>query len=221
MTNIVPAIIPKNFSDLSEEIKKVKDFVSLIQIDVCDGEFAPSKTWPYIGDKGEFSKIINQEIGMPFWQDVDFEIHLMVNSPEDVVNDWVSSGASSVIFQIESTENYDEIIKVLRENQVAVGLSVKPKTSNDKISPLISKIDFLQIMGSNELGKHNVLIEEKAKEKIKFFRENYKDLQIAIDIGVNKENALELVSLGANKLISGSSVFEGNIKENIDFFNQI
>lgn len=218
MTKVVPAIIPNNFIELSEEIKKVKDFCNLVQIDICDGEFAENKTWPYKGDNGEFLKLSNQEMSLPFWQDIDFEVHLMVNNPEYIIDKWISFGVKSVIFQIESTSHPDDIISLLKQNEVLVGISIKPKTENEKILPILDKVDFLQIMGSNKLGVHNEHLDESAISKIKYFREKFPNLDIAIDIGVNRDTAENLVQSGANKLVSGSSIFEGNIKENFSFF---
>lgn len=44
---IVPAILEKNFSHIKEKIEKVCDIAKTVQIDVCDGLFVPSTTWPY------------------------------------------------------------------------------------------------------------------------------------------------------------------------------
>ncbi|KKW10400.1 MAG: hypothetical protein UY50_C0035G0012, partial [Parcubacteria group bacterium GW2011_GWA2_49_9] len=76
--HIVPAIIPKDFSDIAEKLELVKGTAHSVQIDIADGKFAPNKTWPYIGDHGEMTGILREEEGLPFWKDFDFEFDLMV-----------------------------------------------------------------------------------------------------------------------------------------------
>ena len=58
MIEIIPAIIPKDLPDLTRKIELVKGLVDTVQIDVCDGKFAPNTTWPLtekgkMGEKGE------------------------------------------------------------------------------------------------------------------------------------------------------------------------
>ena len=81
MIDIIPAILPKNYEDLKNKIALVRGIVSVVQIDICDGIFVPSKSWPFTTggfDDDNFFKIINEQEGMPFWEDVDFELDLMV-----------------------------------------------------------------------------------------------------------------------------------------------
>lgn len=219
---IIPAIIPKNFSQIREDCKKVKDFVTSVQVDICDGVFVKNRTWPFIESTEEFEKIKNQEIGFPFWEDLDYELHLMVENPEQVLGDFVNSGVSKIIFHIEATENPDKVISILKENGIGVGLAIKPSTSNDKVLPFLEKVDFLQIMGNDKLGFHNVELQESAVLKIKYFREKFPDLVISIDIGVNEENAKELLDLGVTNLVSGSAIFEsGDIEGTIEYFKKL
>jgi ribulose-phosphate 3-epimerase len=202
---IVPAIIPKNFQSLEEEVSKIKELASLVQVDVCDGVFTKNKTWPFIGDFGEFDKLAKEEIGLPFFDDIDYEFHLMIDKPELSVEKWIALGASSIVFHIEATENSDDIIQILRSREVSVGIAIKPSTPNEKIEKFIPKIDFIQIMGSDKIGAHGESLQDSAIEKIKYFKNNFPDSVIAIDIGVNEETIRELEDAGASKFVSGSS----------------
>ena len=81
MIEIIPAILPKNYEDLKNKIALVRGIVPVVQIDICDGIFVPSKTWPFSTGGAEdynFHRILNEEEGMPFWEDIDFEFDLMV-----------------------------------------------------------------------------------------------------------------------------------------------
>jgi ribulose-phosphate 3-epimerase len=209
MTKVLPAIIPHTKEQLEGEIKKVVGFTTLIQVDISDGVFVPTKTWPYNGRDPEFfEQLKNQEVGWPRWEDVDVEIHLMVKNPEETVLDWIHTGVSSVVAHIEATDNFQKVIDICRENSVSIGVAIKPSTDIEKIKPFVDGVDFIQVMGSDILGKHDVPLDPKAIEMITQLRALYPERIIAIDIGVTIDTKDELISAGANKLISGGAILE-------------
>lgn len=211
MTQVLPAIIPKNKQQLEEEIKKVSSFAKLVQVDISDGVFVPIKSWPYNGRDTEFFESLKTETeGWPQWQDVEFEIHLMVQNPETVIGDWIHTGVSGIVAHIEATDDFQRVIDICRESAVSVGVAIKPSTDISKLQWFADKVDFIQVMGSDELGKHGVELEDKAVEMIKSLREKYPERIIAIDIGVSEETEELLVSAGANKLISGGAILSSN-----------
>jgi ribulose-phosphate 3-epimerase len=223
MTQVVPALIPHTKAQLEEEISKVSGFAPTIQIDVSDGDFTPIKTWPYNGrDTEYFEKLKGEEEGLPKWQDIDFEIHLMVRNPENVLSDWIKTGAGTIVAHIEATDDFQKVIDMCRESQVSVGVAIKPGTDFSKLEKVISEVDFVQVMGSDELGKHGVELEESAIEMIKKLRRQYPDCIIAIDIGVNEESAEMLTSIGVSKLITGSAVLDAeNPEEVFKYFSSL
>jgi pentose-5-phosphate-3-epimerase len=85
---------------------------------------------------------------------------------------------------------------------------MKPVTEIKEIEKFIPQVDFVQIMGSDSLGKHGISLEEKAVEKIKMLRASYPESIIGIDIGVNTDTSEILISAGANKLIAGSAILD-------------
>ena len=71
---IVPAIIPESFEHLTEEISKVSDFVDMVQIDILDGKFALTTTWPYKNTQdGSWQKLIEQDNGLPNWENINLD----------------------------------------------------------------------------------------------------------------------------------------------------
>lgn len=207
MIKVLPAIIPVNKLFLEEEINKVSPFADVIQVDIADGTFAPVKTWPYNGrDVEYFEQLKTQEAGWPKWEDSDIELHMMVAHPETMLQEWISTGVSSVVAHIEATQNFQKVIDICRENNISVGISLKPSTDIADIEPFVSQVDYIQVMGSDNIGRHGVELEDIAIEKIKELRNKYPERIIAIDIGVNEDNAETLVEAGANKLISGAAI---------------
>lgn len=223
MTKVLPAIIPVNKQQLEEEINLVAHFADLIQVDISDGVFTNTRTWPYNGqDRDYFEKLKTEDEGWPKWEDVDVELHLMVKNPETVLEEWIATGVSSIVAHIEATDDFQKVIDVCREKNVSVGLAMKPNTEIEKIEKFVPQVDFIQVMGSDLLGKHGVELEEKSLEMIKSLRAKYPDSIIAIDIGVTEENAETLVDAGVNKLISGGTILNSdNPKEVFEFLESV
>jgi len=223
MTKVLPAIIPTSKEQLSEEIGKVAYFADLVQIDISDGIFTGVKTWPYYGrDVDYFEKLKMEEEGWPKWEEVDIELHLMVANPETVLDEWIATGVSGIVAHIEATDDFQKVIDICRNKNVSVGVAIKPNTDIEKIEKFVPQVDFIQVMGSQLLGKHGVELEEKSLEMIKSLRALYPDSIIAIDIGVTEENAETLVEAGVNKLISGGAILNSdNPKEVFNYFESL
>jgi len=234
MIDIIPAIIPESFDDLKGKMSLVKGFTNIVQIDICDGKFVPSKSWPYVGDyEGDFRNITEEKTGFPFWDSMDFEVDLMVSNPENVVEDWIRAGAKRLVIHLESAPNIKDLIKDFRKKygwfgdsplSVEFGIALNIKTFNEEIFEFLepnadgrSLVDFVQFMGIREVGYQNQSFDETVLAKIRDLREKFRDTIISVDGGVNFENAHGIIEAGASRLVSGSTIYESeNIKEAIE-----
>src|SRR3989344_3143942 len=198
MIEIVPAILPKDYEDLKNKIAMVRGIAPMVQIDICDGVFVKSITWPFLGGNNldeHFERILKEQEGMPFWEDVDFELDLMVS--DAVQNFYIYSklGPKRMIFHVEAVGNLEEFKEWLEavdpyvKDSINIGVAINPSTPLENLFPNIDCIDFVQCMGNDEIGYHGVSLDEVVYEKIKILREKYSDLPIAIDIGVNMNTA--------------------------------
>ncbi len=223
MTKVLPAIIPVNKKQLEEEVSMVAHFADTVQVDISDGVFTNTRTWPYNGqDRDYFENLKTEAEGWPKWEDVDIELHLMVAKPENILEDWISTGVSSVVAHIEATDDFQEVIDICKEKNISVGVAIKPSTDIEKIKDFVPQVDFIQVMGSDNLGKHGVELEEKSLEVIKSLRAKFSNSIIAIDIGVTEENAETLVGAGVNKLISGGAILNSDSpKEVYNYFESL
>lgn len=228
MIEIIPAILPVDLEDLREKMARVSGLVPLVQVDVCDGKFVPSKSWPYVkGGMDEFNTIKAEEEGFPFWDSLDFEVDLMVKNPESVVHDWVMAGAKRLVLHIESAPNILETIEKLREEYgtandeafgLEIGVALDIKTTNEEVYEILdmidengdSIIDFVQFMGIDNVGFQAQEFNDQVLEKISDLRSLYPDIQISVDGGVDFDNASDLISAGATRLISGSAIFNSD-----------
>lgn len=213
MIEVVPAIIAKNFEDLESQINLVSPFIKTVQVDVMDGLYTPEASWPYTDGKIENIK---------FPENIEVRVDMMVKNPENHIDTFINAGAKTLIIHIESTDSLENIIEKARYSNVGIGVAIRPETENESLYPYISKIDFVQFMGNDKIGFHGVELDEKVLGKIGDLRAMYPELIIGVDIGVNFETANKIVQAGANKLVSGSAIFNsGNIEEAIEKLKNI
>ena len=237
---IIPAILVKSYEDLKQKIALVRGLVQVVQIDICDGIFVPSRTWPFFDRaiKGtpfldnnldeHFKNIINEEEGMPFWEDIDFELDLMVVDAVSNFDIYTKLGAKRVIFHLEAEGNVEEFrdflegIDMYTRDAMNIGVAIGPNASMDDVFLIAPHIDFIQCMGINKIGFQGEVFDEKCLENIRTIRKKFPEMTISVDGGVNMENAPEIIKAGANRLVAGSAIFkQDDIKGGIDDFNNL
>lgn len=217
---VIPAIIPEDFEYLKNTLASLKGKADRVQIDVVDGIYVPSVSWPYEFETDkDFQNIIHQDEGMPFWEDFNFDIDMMISNPEEEYMNWVNAGASSLIFHLESLngDKVSFIKKVKEETGLIIAIAIQTKTSNAELEPFLDIVDFVQFMGIEKIGYQGQDFDEKVLEKIKDLRNLKPELDIAVDGSVNFDTAESLIEAGANILVSGSAILKSeDIKEAIE-----
>lgn len=233
MAEIIPAILPKDFDDLKDKLSKVSGLVNFVQVDVTDGKFAGEKSWPYFGDSYDesFLKIIRGDEKFPFSENLDLEVDLMVDKPEEEVNFWIKAGAKRVVIHFESVKNLEKLLLDIEEKYGAInetlrgleiGLAINVDTPLSAIDKFISKINFIQCMGILKIGYQGATFDERVIDKVDHLRQRYANVVISVDGGVSAENASELLHVGANRLVVGSAIFGNeNISKAVKDFKKI
>ncbi|PIP86324.1 hypothetical protein COV42_02485 [Candidatus Campbellbacteria bacterium CG11_big_fil_rev_8_21_14_0_20_44_21] len=210
MIKIVPSIIPENFNELKDKMDIVNDFVEVVQIDISDGEFAESVTWPYNEGEELPGRLL------PYKDFLEIEVDLFVVNPEEIAEAWVKAGAKSVVLHLETIEDPSFVMARLNLQNAKIGLSINPSSKNEILYEWIPEADFVQFMGNDKVGFSGVKLDPNVYDKVRELRKDFPVLEIAVDIGVNFETAPKLVKSGATKLISGTAIFESkNIEEAI------
>lgn len=221
MAEIIPAVMPSSYDDLTEKVTKVASAVSLIQMDVMDGKFVQSRSWPYKKADDSFEMILKEDLGLPFWDTVDYEVDMMVADPEKEFETWVSAGASRIIIHIESIPDPRPLIEKY-QGTVGIGLAIGTETSLDKIIPYVQMVDFVQFMGIKKIGYQGETFDECVLERITRLKDAYPELIISVDGGVTLDNAQMILKAGAERLVSGSAIFESvNVIETIEQFRNL
>ena len=207
MTEIIPAILVDDFEQLEDQIELIKLHTKRIQIDICDGQFTPNASWPYRKPDNNFEMLVREDQSLPGWEKIDYEFDLMVNKPEEVVDDWVLAGASRIVLHIEAKGNIMEAVEKLTD-RVEIGLALNIDTSIDQLSEYVRKIQFVQLMGIDHIGFQGQEFDAKVIDKIKEVKEAFPDMLVSVDGGVSIESAQDLIDAGADRLIVGSAIFE-------------
>jgi ribulose-phosphate 3-epimerase len=210
---IAPSILSADFSQLGRAVTRLAEAgADMIHIDVMDGHFVPNITMgPSI------IKSIRKFTNLPF------DVHLMVEEPENMVSQFIKSGADIVTFHLEATNKPNEIIDMVRSYGKKVGISIKPKTGIEEVSNFLEIIDQLLIM-TVEPGFGGQLFLNDQLEKIakakKYIKEKKLQTLIEVDGGINQHTAKLAISNGADILVAGSYIF-GNNQEEADFKEKI
>jgi ribulose-phosphate 3-epimerase len=220
MAEIIPAILVKSFREIKEDLDIVEGRVHTVQIDVCDGGYVPSKTWPYASTGKsdiDFDALVAQEVGMPYWEELDFEFDLMVRKVHEKIPDFIAAGASALIVHRGSVTDeelervltdYGKGSEALSDFGIQIGLAYPPDVNIvDDVALHIERIDFVQIMGIEKVGYQGQAFSPKALETVSVLRRKFPELTISVDGGVNMENAQGLINAGADKLVVGSAIF--------------
>lgn len=213
MIEIIPAVLPKKFTDLKESLERVVSATHTVQVDVVDGVFAPNKTWPY-GDEDRFEKICIGDEGLPFWDEFDFQFDLMLVHPEGHVQKYIDAGATSIVIHAKS-EGAGEALSLLKHInqglgegfQVEVGVAVQPSASTLDLERFQGQYDFVQVMGIEKVGFQGEKFDDKALLLIEQLRHHYPTLLLQVDGAVSLKDIRSLVAAGANRLVVGSAIF--------------
>ncbi len=225
---IIPALMPRTFEELREQVERFVGLVEIVQIDVMDGVFVGNRSWPYSEDKNILQDFVEGGDTIPFWEDIDFEVDLMIANPEQEIANWISYGASRIIVHIESVTDMDFIITEVKdalngkqlegeERGIEIGIAISIDTPNKTIEQWIYAVDFIQCMGIAKIGFQGQSFDERVISKIEDLRELNPDVTISVDGGVNFESAPKLVAAGATRLVSGSTILQSqNIEETIE-----
>ena len=209
---ISPSILSADFSQLSNEIKRLEDGgADMIHVDVMDGHFVPNLTIgpPVIKSLKKHSSIL-------------FDVHLMISPVHKYIKAYADAGADIITIHPEATDDINSSISLIKELNKKVGVSLNPETKVDVIIEHLNKIDLVLIMSVNPgFGGQKFMPEVLSKiEKLKQLRTAKNlDFDIEIDGGINFENSKMAIRAGANILVSGTTIFKsnnGDIKKNIE-----
>ena len=211
MNILSPSILAADFARLGEQIKAAeKAGAEYVHIDVMDGLFVPSISF-----------------GMPIVRsvrqitDTVLDVHLMIQQPERYIEEFAECGADIITFHLEATENPQAVIDLIHQKGLKAGMSIKPATPADEVKPYLDTVDMILVM-TVEPGFGGQKYLDSCTQKIKDVRAEIDrrglDVDVAVDGGIHLGNANMVMESGANVIISGSAIFQGDITANVEYF---
>lgn len=214
MNILSPSILSADFAKLGEQIQAAdKAGAQYIHIDVMDGLFVPSISY-----------------GMPVIRSVRpvtdkvFDVHLMIEKPERYIDEFAKCGADIITFHVEATDKVSEVIDMIHGKGLKAGLSIKPGTSVEEVSPYLDKIDMILVM-TVEPGFGGQSYIDACTEKVRKMRrmvtECGRDIDIQVDGGISIKNVGTVLEAGANVIVAGSAVFKNDIETNVKDFLRV
>jgi ribulose-phosphate 3-epimerase len=205
---ISPSILSADFSILGDEIKSLEQAgADLIHIDVMDGHFVPNITMgpPIIKMVRKFTKL-------------PFDVHLMISPVEKYIKAFADAGSDIITIHPEATDNLKRAVSTIKSLGKKAGVSLNPKTPISALMDVINDIDLILIMSVNPGFAGQSFMSEilpKVTELRKMINDKKLKIDIEIDGGINFETAPLAVKAGANILVSGTTIFSGSLKDNI------
>lgn len=208
MAELAASLLSADFSCLETQFKiLIQSDVKWLHIDVMDGNFVPSLSF-----------------GFPVIQTIRksfpgvFDVHLMIQEPIRYIERFAQAGSDRITVHCEACSDVEQTLKKIRACGCRAGVAISPKTPVESVYPYLELTDLILVM-TVEPGfggqKYLHSVTQKVKTLRSYLDQKGRDVLIEVDGGINIETAPEAVAAGSDILVSGSSVFCGDIEENV------
>lgn len=200
MIKLAPSILAADFSCLKDQIKIVEEAgADYLHLDVMDGHFVPNITF----GPGMVKNIRPHS-------NLFFDVHLMINNPDQFIEPFVVAGADLVCVHQETCPHLHRTIQNIKELGVNAAVSLNPATPLCSIEEILPELDMVLLMSVNPgFGGQSFIssVLNKIKRLRKMIRDQELEIDIQVDGGICLANISEVVEAGANVLVAGSAVF--------------
>lgn len=197
---VSPSVLSCDFAHLADEMQFVeKSGADLVHIDVMDSVFVPNMSFgaPVIAAMRPFA-------------DLPFDVHLMMQYPAKLLDDFIKAGADLINFHVEADVDIADTLKRIREAGVKTALTVKPATPADAVFPYLDMLDMVLVMTVEPgFGGQKFMADMMPKVTAIRAEINRRGLPVSVQVdgGINEETAKIAADAGADIAVMGSAFF--------------
>ncbi len=211
MNCLAPSILSSDFANLGRDVKACEDAgAQYIHFDVMDGHFVPPITFG--------ADVLKAIRGVT---DAVLDVHLMVEHPEDMIADFAAAGADIITVHAEACTHLDRVVHMIKDAHVMAGVAINPATSVETLRYILPDLDMVLLMSVNPgYGGQSFIpyTYDKIADLKRMIDERHLKTDIEVDGGIKLNNVEDVMAAGANIIVAGSAVFNGDIEENVQAF---
>ena len=196
---INPSILSADFVNFERDFGTIAN-CDLIHVDVMDNNFVPNLTFglPMVARMQQITP-------------KPLDIHLMIANVDKWAPGYAETGAYSVTFHAEASDNPVALARTLRTIGARAGVAIKPGTNVEPFLEVLHEFDQLLVMtvepgfGGQSLIEDTLAKVSKARRKID---DEKLDIWLQVDGGIDETNIERVAELGADTFVAGSAVFK-------------
>jgi ribulose-phosphate 3-epimerase len=197
---IAPSILSADFGYLADQVRAAEEAgADYIHLDVMDGHFVPNLT---IGPDVVAS--VRRATSLPL------DVHLMIESPETLVNRFVDAGADIITVHQEVCRHLHQVLAEIHGLRVKAGVAINPATPVETLSEVLGDVDQVLVMTVNPGFGGQATIPstiDKTRRMADLISVKRSAAELEVDGGISPANVHLLVKAGARIVVAGSSIF--------------
>ncbi len=197
---LAPSILAADLADLAGALALCEaGGADMVHVDVMDGHFVPNLTFgiPVLA-------ALRRRTHLPL------DVHLMVNQPERLLDEYLAAGEARVAVHLEAVTHLDRLLSHLRKRGVKAGVALNPSTPVEALVDVLPALDFVLLMSVNPGFAGQAFLPralDKTRRLKALLTESGAAVEIEMDGGIDRDNIARVVAAGVDTCVVGSGIF--------------